>query len=98
MDLKKPERLVDDEALALVRGTPCIICRRASDACHVKSKGSGGPDVHWNLVALCRQHHSEQHSVGILSFAKKYPQFLFCLALKGWRMEHGRLWHGLLEI
>lgn len=41
------------------------------DACHVKTRGAGGDD-RGNLVPLCREHHREQHQIGIQTFQRKY--------------------------
>ncbi len=40
------------------------------DFAHVKSWGSGGQD--WQAVSLCRNHHVEQHAIGIETFAEKH--------------------------
>jgi hypothetical protein len=42
-----------------------------SDAAHVRSRGAGGNDEA-NLVPLCRDHHQEQHRIGIRSFETRY--------------------------
>lgn len=63
----------------------CIICGRTADACHIKSKGSGGTTDAWNIMHLCRQHHVEQHKLGWDKMSKKYHVVLAELASKGWR-------------
>lgn len=69
--------------LDFIRRSPCLICRSGTyheeigawicDPAHVQTKGSVGTtgDV-GNIVPLCRQHHSEQHSIGIKTFQTKY--------------------------
>jgi 5-methylcytosine-specific restriction endonuclease McrA len=50
----------------------CLVCGYSpADAAHVKSRGAGG-GWYQNLVPLCRKHHTEQHTIGIKTFEKKY--------------------------
>lgn len=91
--IPKPKRLDDREAMDLVKGSPCLICQRPSDPCHIKTRGSGGPDIHWNMMPLCRQHHGEQGQ-STVKFLEKYAAVRFYLKKKGWRLdERGRLEH-----
>lgn len=89
----KQKRVSDRAALAAVRGKPCLVCHRPSDPCHIKSKGSGGPDAAWNLIPLCREHHSMQHKVGIVTFIKRYFYVYTTLIQLGWKLENDMLWH-----
>lgn len=58
--------------VAYLNALPCLVCGRGpSDAAHVKSRGSGG-GYRDNLVPLCREHHTEQHQIGIDTFQMKY--------------------------
>ena len=54
---------------------PCLVknekCFGRIDAHHVKTRGAGGKDE-GNLIPLCRAHHIYIHSVGILTFMKKF--------------------------
>lgn len=75
---KKPKRIINKELLEKVRNQPCIIsdCRKfPSDPAHVISVGAGGHDIENNVTPLCHKHHVEQHTIGILTFTKKYPDF-----------------------
>lgn len=83
----KPSTKADDNVLQLYRHQPCIICGHPSDPCHIKSRGSGGADEHWNLVALCRGHHIEQHKSGWFVFCQRNPRVGYELDQKGWRFE-----------
>lgn len=66
---------------------PCVICGRIpSDRAHIKTRGSGGKNQEFNLIRLCREHHSEQHNIGFVSFSEKYPVIRMLLKLKGWRI------------
>jgi hypothetical protein len=40
---------------------------------HVRTRGAGGCDEEWNLLALCAFHHRMAHSKGIETFARLYP-------------------------
>jgi len=66
----------------------CLLCRsNRIDRCHIKSKGSGGPDDNWNIMFLCRFHHQEQHRIGIITFYKKYPNIQKALQFAGWSLD-----------
>lgn len=85
MNLEKPKRHQDRELLDKAHKGRCVICRRlGSDPCHVKSRGAGGGDYAWNVFYACRIHHTEQHSAGIVTFARKYLQFRNWLLANGW--------------
>lgn len=63
----------------------CLISGdRNPDLHHVKSKGSGGPDEHWNLCPLSRKYHTEIHAIGLSTFAEKYPKFRNWLIANNW--------------
>lgn len=62
--------------------------RRGCDPCHIKSKGSGGPDEEWNLIGLCRNHHIESHKIGWFAFCEKYPSVMNQLMSRGWKFEN----------
>lgn len=49
-----------------------------SDFAHVKSRGAGGGDE--TGVSLCREHHTEQHAIGIETFQRRYGIDLWDLA------------------
>lgn len=95
----KPKRKSDKKLLAEVRSQPCWVCGRAapSDASHIKTKGSGGPDEPWNVVPKCRQHHIEW-GMGWSKFLDKYPNFKLRLKFLGWEWENGRLFHPSLGV
>ena len=65
----------------------CIICSKKADRAHIKTRGSGGSDDAWNLMSLCRMHHTEQHASGWFKFANKYPIVMKELEFQGWRFE-----------
>ena len=81
----KSKRIENQEVLDLFRNKPCAACGKiGSDPCHIKSRGSGGPDAEWNLISLCREHHTEQHAIGWYRMVWRYPLIAFKLAQKGW--------------
>ena len=85
--LHKRLRIVDKQVLEEFRKGQCIICfSDAVDACHIKSKGSGGPDLQFNLISMCRKHHSEQHQVGWFKMIALHPILLLVLKAKGWSL------------
>lgn len=67
--------------------TLCLICRKLAENHHIKTRGAGGTDDHWNLALLCRAHHQEIHSRGLSTFAEKYPKFKAYLHSMGWDFD-----------
>lgn len=71
-------RSVDAARRAFVRTFPCAPClasgatqRTKTQACHLKSRGAGGPDA-GNLWPGCERHHIEQHTDGLATFQRRY--------------------------
>ena len=53
----------------------CTICGNYSAAPHhIRTQGAGHGDKAENLLALCSTHHTEIHTIGVMSFADKYSQ------------------------
>jgi hypothetical protein len=73
--IPKPIRHSDHRELEVARMRPCAVCGRRppNDPHHLKSRGAGGGDEPENLLSLCREHHTEMHKIGALTFLKKYP-------------------------
>lgn len=76
----------------------CLVCeRRDVDRCHIRSRGAGGSDEPRNIMYLCREHHTEQHQIGMITFNDKYPDVPRALVRKGWSLQriNGKrvLWH-----
>lgn len=80
-------RIKNQKLLSQVRAEPCVLCGKKSDACHVKSKGSGGDDIETNLLSMCREHHRLQHYKGWKNFIDLHPRVEEILSEKGWRLE-----------
>lgn len=99
----KRKRHKDPELLASVRVRRCCVCGNPgySDPSHVRSRGAGGPDTTWNVVPMCRIHHSIWHARGVNHFLFHYPAFELTLQALGWEIvrEEGyetKLRHALL--
>jgi hypothetical protein len=66
----------------------CIVCnKKGIDYHHIKSRGAGGTDHDWNLLPLCRKHHTEVHKIGLRTFAQKYPNVSKFLRINGWQFN-----------
>ena len=59
---------------------------RDVDSHHIKSRGSGGSDDVFNLLDLCRTHHTEIHQIGNYKFCKKYPEVYYKFKEKGYAL------------
>jgi hypothetical protein len=70
----------------------CLVCLRSgADRAHIKTRGSGGSNKKHNIIFLCREHHTEQHKIGILTFIRKYPIVRMKLELMGWEITDNKL-------
>lgn len=78
----------DPELLALIRRTACLGCGsippEGVDAHHVKTRGAGGGDEFWNLLALCRSCHREIHTIGMLKMSQRHGAVKAWLDAAGW--------------
>jgi predicted restriction endonuclease len=63
----------------------CEICKmNPVEIHHIKTRGAGGTDEVFNLIALCHEHHTEVHKTGVKTFAIKYGlEYRFSHVLKG---------------
>ena len=85
-----------------VKSHPCIVCGNSKvDPCHIKSKGSGGPDEGFNLVPMCREHHIMQHKLGWGAYMNRFPEVAVRLRDMGWKwidcVGKAKLWHERLN-
>lgn len=73
---------------------PCLVCNLNQSKMvtyhHIKTRKSGGTDDSHNLMPLCLWHHNEVHSIGLVSFSKKYPNVNNFLLCNGWEFVMGR--------
>lgn len=96
--LHKRKRIENEKLLAEIRTMPCCICGRTpADPSHIRTRGSGGPDLNFNVVPKCRTHHILWGKVGFSRFFEIYPMFKFHLEELGWSVENGKLWHPKLS-
>lgn len=75
------------------RGKECVICGDpSSTAAHIQSKGAGGSDEEWNLLALCFKDHRYSHDHGWKALIDLHPNVEDILRAKGWELveEFGR--------
>lgn len=68
---------VDDYVLACLTQKKCVICGKKADLHHVETVGMGrdmDEIIHegMEVLPLCREHHSEIHTIGRDTFLKKY--------------------------
>ncbi len=84
----KPKRIVNKALLADFRARCCLVCGKTPcDPAHIKTRGSGGVDEEWNLLSLCRAHHTMQGSMGFYRFSEKFPMVKWALDYKGWEFD-----------
>lgn len=89
----KPRRVQDGVLKAKMRRLPCVACGKGppSDAAHIKTVGSGGHDVEFNLLSLCRSCHLSQHSKGWKWMIERYPSLRSALRELGWCVDESNL-------
>jgi len=76
----------------------CLCCSYSPcDPSHIKTNGSAGNEVWWNLLPLCRNHHVEWGKIGISKFLDKYPAFERAFKKLGWSFENNKLWNPRLS-
>jgi len=84
----KPKRIENKQLKQDYYSKKCLVCNRiGSDPAHIKTVGSGGHDEKSNLMPLCREHHTEQHQVGIGTFSLKYSTVESYLNAHGWEIS-----------
>jgi len=49
-----------------------LCSEETTDVHHIKTRGSGGRDIEVNYIALCREHHTEAHTLGRVRFPARY--------------------------
>ena len=68
---------IDDYVLACLTQKKCVICGKKADLHHVTAVGAGRNReeiVHegMEVLPLCREHHTEAHTIGRESFNERY--------------------------
>lgn len=75
-----PKELIEDTELYLylcLKYKKCVVCGKPADQHHVEAIGMGRDrtkhdDSQHRKIALCREHHSEAHTIGWDTFAARY--------------------------
>lgn len=60
-----------------LRFRKCVICGKPADLAHYETVGMGRnrnkiDESQYHYMSLCRIHHVEQHTIGLMSFIQKY--------------------------
>ena len=63
-----------------IRHKRCCICGRPADIHHVDAIGMGNDrrnfdDSENDIIALCREHHTQAHSLGNVRFMERYKVY-----------------------
>jgi hypothetical protein len=68
-----------------IKAMPCVVCgSRNCDPCHIAPWGRTQIDSEWNILPMCRLHHSEQHAKNWDRMMEKYPRLKLILSVMGW--------------
>ena len=70
-------------------GEACVACGKAAHEFHHVMGRKAYPqhkDEPRNLAPMCRTHHSEIHSIGRSTFAKRYTRFYVWLVENKWNL------------
>lgn len=66
----------------------CVICNvQGVDIHHIWRRKSGGTDDNWNLIPLCRKHHTEIHTLGEVTSCVKYESYHQAKIERGWEYD-----------
>lgn len=89
-DSSPRRRAKNRELRRSIRNYACVAngCgSKESDPCHVVPFNVCGDDKEFNLIPLCRRHHTEQHHLGWRIFIDRYTQVALVLKSLGWEWE-----------
>jgi len=76
------------ELLKLIAKKACLVCSKGPcDPHHVQSRGAGGEDSEENVNPLCRDHHTEWHTKGAVTFCLDHPAAWAYLWAMGWECD-----------
>lgn len=81
----KRNRIVNESLCESVRLKQCEACGKPpiSECHHIITKARLGPDLSWNLMALCHQHHMEWHDQPLSRFFQRFPHIIPKLVDRG---------------
>lgn len=75
---------------------PCTACgAEFVDRCfhHVSHRSNLGPNEPWNMMPLCRRHHTDIHMLGKLNMGERFPKVKQWFLDNGWFLdESSRRW------
>jgi hypothetical protein len=83
------------EYLNFLREQGCNVCGCDSEPHHLFAIGMGAnrmkqPEwVHYSAIPMCREHHSELHQIGVVSFERKHNVNLYKDAITYMRRYFG---------
>lgn len=63
-------------------------CSGTPDPAHVRTWKTTRVDADFNIIPLCRKHHSFQHSKGWRQFLDQHPEVGELLIKLGWEIEY----------
>ena len=71
---------IDAYLIQCIRYKRCCICGRPADVHHVDAIGMGNDRRHFDdgeneIIALCREHHTQAHSLGNARFMERYKVY-----------------------
>lgn len=77
----KQKRIKDPKLLESFRERKCEVCFQSGDVVghHITTKGAGGDDTEFNLMALCTFHHRMVHDKGNLFMIETFKQYAWAL-------------------
>lgn len=90
MPMTKRNRIVNEALCAQVRMNKCESCGAPpkSECHHIITRGRMGPDVLWNLMALCFTCHQFWHNKPTSEFFEKFPHMIKNLLDRGFIWEN----------
>lgn len=88
----KRKRIVNKQLCDEIRKRPCCNCGSSGiiDIHHLKTRGSWGDDLEFNLVPLDRKCHVDLHKKGTNRFVELNPAFQVYIMDKGWYWDEYR--------
>ena len=96
----KKKRLTDTRLIKKLRAMDCAACMRDGPSVvhHIRTKGSGGPDVFENLLPLCVPCHTDIHLLGPSKFMSRRPMVKVALRARGWEWGSDALFHSEVSL
>lgn len=81
----KPNRKKDRKFLDSHHEMRCVACgKQGADPAHIQTRGAGAGDNWWEVMALCRTHHTLQGAKGWKILSDRYEAVAMDLKSKGW--------------